>query len=252
MMPDLPKKKDIFREDNMLLLTKNILFQDTTRIEGARTVASIREGEQRFHGYVYIAARWGLPVPNVFNNGIHPVHYECDTGLRIMFYKDTAQYDVGIPLTDLSARANLNGGIITYTCYLQACYSDHTASEVYLIDARELGGIIRTKPPPRYNNKGTLFSTGDKPALPYMHAYDSVFFSSCATGRIYDVVIMHPISNSRIVGVIKGHPLSSSLSFRPQALSQLKLYVNAEYAGGMDSARKVVESFNGGREWEIV
>ena len=248
MMPDLPKRKDIFREDNMLLLTKSILFQDTTRIEGAHIDPSVREGEQRFYGYVYIAARWGLPVSNVFNSGIHPAHYECGTGQRINFYKDPTQYDVGIPLTDLSTRANLNGGIITYTCYLQACCSNHTATEVYLIDASELGGIIRAKPPPRYNSEGTLFSPGDKPALPHMHVYDSIFLGSCATRRIYDVVIMYPVSSSRIVGVIKAHSLSS----RWQALSQLKLYVNAGYAGGMDGARTVAESFNGGREWAIV
>ena len=233
-MPDPGiKEKDIFKESNMLHLTKSLFFQDTTRIEGSYFTPSIRKGERRFFGYVYMCVI-DKDVPYLFENGISPIMCNIESGEYPLFGGvSVSGKTYGFALTNLSIPANLRKVpcLVTYTCFRQACRS-YPAYSVCLIDIRELGGIFHSEPwNERYS--GTIGQRNN------IYAF---------TREVFDIAIAYPVSRSRVVGVIKPLPLLSS-SLHAQ---RLKLYVNPKYAGGMKGARAVVASFNGESEWVMV
>ncbi|MCW7552443.1 hypothetical protein NX722_07255 [Endozoicomonas gorgoniicola] len=239
-MPFPPvKTEDIYEESNMLLLTKSLFFQDTTRIPGSRCAPSFRRVEPRFFGYVYRCVD-ADDITFMFENGIFPIKCNLETGVYIVRrYQSYAKS--GHVLTDVSTPLNLlnTPNFYTYICYYQARYlypswRNHT----FLIDIRELGGIVHKTPSwsPEYKNLNS-------------RAFDGFPI----TKKIFDVVITYPVSASKIVGVIKELP-SPNLS---QHSEQLKLYVNPNYTGGMEGAMAVAASFNGESfygesQWEVV
>ena len=229
-MPDpRVEPEDIFKESNMLLLTKSLFFQNTNRIEGSHVDSMIRRGERRFFGYVYMFTRRKRYVPYAFENGIPPVQYdiESDGGSSDDFPIPGKTY--GIRLTDLSnrlsTRPDTGGSLLTRICFYQIPSGQPRSNLAFLMDIRELGGNVRLKPTIRD-------SYGDE---------------------IFDVLVTYPVSKSRIVGVIETF-LRSNGSLDSQ---KLKLYVNPEYTGGMEGAMAVAASFNGESfygesEWEMV
>ena len=234
--------EDIFKESNMLLLTKSLFFQDTTRIAGSHFAKSIRRVEPRFFGYVYRCVD-EEDVPYLFANGIFPNlynlesgRYRNDTGTGTRGLKSGIEY-YGIVLRDISTPLNLETTpcIDTYICHYQARRSHPSFSLACLLDIRELGGIVHSEP--------------------WLRRYtdDEVFDRFPITKKIDEVLVMYPVSESRIVGVIKDFPFSNI----SQHSQQLKLYVNPNYTGGMEGAMAVAASFNGESfygesEWEMV
>ncbi|UYM18640.1 hypothetical protein [Endozoicomonas euniceicola] len=221
--------KDIYEESNRLLLTKRPFFQNTNRIEGSHVDPMSRGGESRFFGYVYMFTGRELYVPYVFENGIAPVMYDMGSGAPPPNNNRICGKNYGIRLTSLSNRLStcpdMSGSLLTHICYYQIPSDQPITNLAFLMDIRELGGIVHREPPVRY--------------------YDGE--------EIFDVVVTYPVSKSRIVGVIKYFPSSNT----SQHSQQLKLYVNPNYTGGMEGAMAVAASFNGERfygesEWEMV
>ena len=246
-MPDPRiKVKDIFKESNRLLLTKSLLFQDTTKIEGSYFTNEIQRGLRRFFGYVYRYTRDDNDVPYVFENGLSTAEYDIESGepTSYGFHRHGKTY--GFRLTDLSTLTDLKGGIVTHICCYQTLCSQLICSSVYLIDIRELGGIVRREPWIRYDD--AIVPQSNIPACPHDDIDGQAFVRFPVNEEVFDVVIMYPVSKSRIVGVIKTFPLSK----RSLHSQQLKLYVNPNYTGGMEGAMAVAASFNGESEWEMV
>ena len=230
--------KDIFKESNMLLLTKSLFFQNTTRIAGSYRAESIQRVEPRFFGYVYRCVD-EEDIPYLFANGIFPClcnlesgRYDKGTSTRL-----NSDIEYGIVLRDISTPLNLEttAYIDTYISYHQARCSHPSFSLACLLDIMELGGIVHNEPRLRH------------------YIDDEMSGRFFITEEFYDVLITYPVSESRIVGVIKGFP-SSNISQHSQ---QLKLYVNPNYTGGMEGAMAVAASFNGESfygesEWEMV
>ena len=237
-MPDSRLKvEDIFKEDNMLLLNSNLPLQDATRIEGSYFMPCIRRVESRFFGYVYRCVL-DEEVPYLFENGISPLMCDIESGEYPLFRIKVPGKTYGYALTDLSTLENLRSApcLVTYICFYQAfssCYVMPELVSVCLMDIRELGGIARREPRSGDTIRGTIhvFSHHD------MNDYASYTTSS----GIFDVLIMYPVSKSRIVGVIKNFPESDGLLDS----QGFKLYVNPEYAGGMEGARAVAAILNG-------
>ncbi|MCW7553847.1 hypothetical protein NX722_14675 [Endozoicomonas gorgoniicola] len=254
-MPDSRlNAKDIFKESNMLLLTKSQFFQDTTKIKDSILESSIRRVGRRFFGYVYKSVL-DEDVPYLFENGISPVMHAVESGLYYSPGEGGYHSRVekvpgktyGYPLTDLSTVENLRSApcLVTYVCLFQACCSCHLISKsvsMCLLDIRELGGTVRDEP---WVSDTILHNIRAFSDLDMDH---QAFARFTIDKDIFDVAITYPVSKSRIVGVIKGFP-QSNRSLHPQ---RFKLYVNPEYAGGMEGARAVAESFNGGSEWEMI
>ncbi|MCW7551206.1 hypothetical protein NX722_00740 [Endozoicomonas gorgoniicola] len=218
-MPDTRiKLKDIFKESNMLLLTKSMFFQNTARIESSSYMPSIRRGKSRFFGYVYKFEWREHYVPYVFENGLTPTECDIESGAP-PGDKRIRGKTYGTRLTDLST-LSMGEGIDTHICFYLPPFNQPPSSLAFLIDIRELGGIVLRKLPVRYYNGAELFN----------------------------VIINYPVSKSRIVGVIRTL-LESSGQLIPQ---QLELYVNPNYTGGMEGARAVAAYFNGESEWLVV
>lgn len=231
MLRRMKQRREVFSEDNKLLLTKPLFFQNTTLVDDARLEPSAHgQGEQRFYGYVYRLDSHVSP-PEAFSNGFFPNHLKSGGELSSWpRHREPVQ---------------LRGGIITYVCFYAALCSAPHENEAYLIDARDLGGIVRPSPPGfRYNAR--LNQMAESPwDLPYKDTLLDLF---PITKKIFDVVIMYPIENTKVVGVIKAPFMTN----RSLSATRLELYVNPEYAGGLEGAKAVAESFNGGREWVVV
>ena len=228
--------EDIFKESNMLLLTKSLFFQNTTKIACSYRADSIRRVEPRFFGYVYRCVA-DDQIPFMFANGIFPIKCNIETG-KYEFSRQKFNITYGTKLLKISTPVNLprKQCLDTYICYYQARCIHPSFSLTCLIDIRELGGIVRSES-----------------EVPKLDIDYKAFARFSITKKIFDVVIMYPVSKSRIVGVIKGFP-SSNISQHSQ---QLKLYVNPNYTGGMEGAMAVAASFNGESfygesEWEMV
>ncbi|MCW7552479.1 hypothetical protein NX722_07435 [Endozoicomonas gorgoniicola] len=249
-MPDsLIKLKDFFKESNMLLLTKSLFFQDTTKIAETSYADSVRRGHKRLFGYVYMSVDEN-DIPATLKEGMSPAMCNVESGVYpTLLDVILCNTPLGFKLTNLSTPVDPETikCFATYICYYQARCSNPLASSVCLIDIRDLGGIIRSKPPVRYF-RDAIVPESDVHAFPHHDIDDQTFVRFPSTQKIFDVAITYPLSGSRIVGVIKTFPFSNrSLNSR-----KLKLYVNPGYAGGMEGARAVAASFNGESEWEMV
>ena len=138
--------KDIFKESNVLLLTKSRFFQNTTKIVGSYCADSIQRVEPRFFGYVYrCVADDQLPI--MFANGIFPVQRNIETGEDAHLQDSDKTY--GCLLMDISTPVDLTvpsvASLDTYVCYHQACCIHPFFNLTCLLDIRELGGIVRSQ-----------------------------------------------------------------------------------------------------------
>ena len=232
MLKRMRQRREIFSDENTLLLTKPLLFQNTTLIDGARLepVNSSVPYEQRFYGYVFRVDELG--ILDVFSKGFSPRYIEWyGRGLR----------DLALPRHP----GALSGAIDTYVCYSAARESKAWMDKhAYLIDAREVGGVVEPYYRPRIP-----FGRGEEY---YISIGASKYNQACdhfpIAKKVHKVKIMSLTPSDKIIGAATVSPITSNSIWAPK----LKLHVNPDYEGGMDGARAVAGLFNGEAEWQMI
>ncbi|MET4696031.1 hypothetical protein [Endozoicomonas lisbonensis] len=230
MLKTLRQRREIFSDRNTILLTKPLLFQNTTLIDEAILSTPDSSGERRFYGFTFRPDE--SDIPDTFSKGFFPKYIQwVDGGMR----------DMSLP-KDCAFQGS--GTIESYVCHYAAIQCG-LYSNIYLIDIRAFGGIVRAP-----NLRSSLRRGMVNPRYDGYQSGDGAFRQFPITKEVYRLETLNPVPGEKVVGVVTvASPLFSPGGRTPA--ERLKLHVNPDYEGKMDGARAVAERFNGGG-WVVV
>ena len=222
------ERRHLVSEANTLLLTKSLFFQNTTLLTGARQTAPGSRGENRFYGYAFKPD--DLNISDAFSKGFFPTYIDKPS---------SEMRDMSVPRS-----RNISGEVVikSYICHYAACQS-RLFCNIYLVDLRELGGIVRGPSTPRFETNPHIVPS-------YNDGYrsgDWAFKYFPFTRQLYRLETLAPVPGEAVIGMVT----CSSPSSRSPA-SRLKLHVNPEYKEGMEGVRGIVDLFNGESSWVMV
>ncbi|UYM14859.1 hypothetical protein [Endozoicomonas euniceicola] len=226
MMRRWRQRRYLVSESNTLLLTKPIFFQNTTLLEG--TAPESRDGRgRRFYGYAFLPD--DQDILDAFSKGFYPKYLEW-------FPRE---------LTDASTPRRFGGSstIQSYICHY-AAYQNSTHRNIYLVDLRELGGIVKGAPNPPFPTHRNV-----RPAYydGYRHG-DLAFERFPFTREYHRLETLAPVPGEAVIGMVTC--FTSRLYILPVA--KLKLHINPDYRQGLEGVRAIVDLFNGESDWVMV
>ena len=130
--------------------------------------------------------------------------------------------------------------IESYICHFAANQHCTLGKKMYLIDLKEIGGII-TEPP--YETQQMLGSQHGSAYMPQDWA--SILFP--ITQEVYSLNTTAPVPGEDVVGMV-----IAPISVISTPATRLKLYANSDYKHGEQGVKAIVDLFNGESDWVMV
>ncbi|MCW7551140.1 hypothetical protein NX722_00390 [Endozoicomonas gorgoniicola] len=226
MLRKWSQRRNLVSEANTLLLTKPLFFQNTTLLTGARQTAPGRRGENRFYGYAFKPD--DLDISDAFSKGFFP---------RYLDGPSREMRDMMVPRP-----RNLSGEVViqSYICHYAACQS-YLFCNIYLVDLREVGGIVRGPSNPRFATHPSVMPA-DRDGY---RSGDGAFEYFPFTRQLYRLETLAPVPGEAVIGMV-------TCSTTRSPVSRLKLHVNPGYKEGLEGTRDIVDLFNGESSWVMV
>ena len=224
MIRNWRQRRHLVSESNTLLLTKPIFFQNTTLLEGTVTTAPDSRGERRHYGYAFLPDDQN--ILDAFSKGFYPKHLEW----------------LPRELTEVSTSRRICGDatIQSYICHFAAC--QNTAwRNMYLVDLRELGGIVKraSNPPfPTARHVRPAYYDG------YRHG-DLAFERYPFTREFHRLETLAPVPGEAVIGMV-------TCSNYSVPMFRIKLHINPDYRQGAEGVRTIADLFNGENAWVMV
>ncbi|MCW7553116.1 hypothetical protein NX722_10810 [Endozoicomonas gorgoniicola] len=204
-------------------MTKSILFQNTTLLEGTTITAPDSKGERRFYGYAFLPD--DQDILDVFSKGFYPRHLECYP--RELTEVSTSRRIRGV--------ATIQSYICHYAAYQYIYQRITSGNEIYLVDLREVGGIVKRASTPAFCCHG--YRQGD-----------SAFQLFPFTREYHRLETLAPVPGEAVIGMVTSFKVRTY--FAP--LTKLKLHINPGYRQGVEGVRAIADLFNGESDWVMV